>query len=130
MMSSGKLWAAVVALGRRTVSLASANTWSGKQSFTAYTDLGGASIKLLKLTGTTDALVGGTVSVAHGVTASKILAIDVLVDASGTLIPPNAPLVADEYSVTADVTNVNVINGAAAVTILSQPFTILITHEE
>ena len=130
MMSTGKLWASLVALGRRTVSLGAANTWSAKQTFTDYTDLGGVAIKLTKLSGSTDALAGGTASVAHGLTLAKVLAVDVLVDASGTVFPPNAPAGADAYSVTVDATNVNVINGAAAVTILSQPFTILITHEE
>lgn len=130
-MNISKVWAELVALGKRTLSLAVANTWTAKQSFTDYTDLGGVSVKLLRLSGTTDAAPAGVASVAHGLTASKILSVAVLVEVTAVYYPPMlATLPTHEFYYTVDAMNINVVNGAAAVDILNMPFTILIIHEE
>lgn len=106
------------------------NIWLKKQTFSGYTNLGGVPVKLLKLTGTTDAVAGMTASVAHGLTASKILSVSAQVTAGGTIYMPGDMAATEAFAVTADATNINVINGPLAVTTLAQPFTILIIHEE
>lgn len=87
-------------------------------------------IRVVKVTGTTDAAAGNTVSVAHGVTLAKIILLSVSVSDGTTLFAASSPVAADEFSFTADATNVNVTNGAAATTILAQAFTALIVIEE
>lgn len=106
------------------------HTWTAKQSFSGYTLLGESSVKVKTLTGTTDAVAGNTVSVAHGVTLAKIISLCVLVNDGTTMYAPSSPTATEEFSFTADATNVNVINGVAAVTILSQPFVITVIYEE
>lgn len=110
--------------------LADPHTWAAKQTFSAYTVLGDASIKVKKLAGTTDAVAGNTVSIAHGVTLAKIISVTGLVNDGTVMFFPCSPTAADEFSLTADATNVNVINGATATTILAQPFTITVVYEE
>lgn len=104
------------------------NVWFKKQTFTDYTDLGGVAIKLIELTGTTDASASGTASVAHGLTASQILSVSVQVTAGSTIYLPNSPVSAEEFSVTIDAANINIINGGSATTILDMPLTVLITY--
>lgn len=123
-MNISKVWAALTNLTK------SPNTWAVKQTFSGYTALGGTAIKVKKLTGTTDAVAGNTVSVAHGVTLAKIISLAVFVNDGTTLYAASSPAAADEFSFTADATNVNVINGAAAVSILAQPFVATLIYEE
>lgn len=90
-------------------------------------------IKVKKLTGTSSAFQGGAVSVAHGLTASKILNISVILDfGTNTFIPSsynfNPGYEFDWYS---DATNIIVTNKSNnSGSVLSKPFKILITYEE
>lgn len=104
--------------------------WGGKQTFNNYTVLGDAAIKVKKLTGTTDAAAGNTVTVAHGVTLGKIISLSGGVNDGTDFFCPCSPVAADEFSLTADATNVSVTNGAAATTILNQPFVLTLIYEE
>lgn len=88
--------------------------------------LGGNNIKTL--TGTTGAAAGDTVSVAHKIDFTKIISLTAVVNDETTVFCPCSPVAADEYSITADATNVSVTNGASATTILAQPFTITIIY--
>lgn len=123
-MNISKVWATLTNLTK------SPNTWTAKQTFNNYTVLGDAAIKVKKLTGTTDAAAGNTVTVAHGVTLGKIISLSGGVNDGTTLYCPSSPAAADEFSLTADATNVSVTNGAAATTILNQPFVLTLIYEE
>lgn len=100
-----------------------------------FTKLGSdaPAIKVKKLTGTSSALQGGTSSVPHGLTASKILNVSVILDfGTNTFIPSsynyNTGYEFDWYS---DATNIIVVNKSNnSGSILSKPFKILITYEE
>ena len=90
-------------------------------------------IKMLKLTGTTAASQGTTVSVAHGVNSAKILSVSVLVDfAAGSSVPPsyngNAGYEYDFYTTATSIV-VWPKSGNSA-NILSKPFRILVTYEQ
>lgn len=106
-----------------------------KLEVNGYTKLGSSApkIQVKKLTGTTATTQGGSVSIAHGVAAGKILSVDVLVEYG-----PNSFI---HYSYTespgfqfnfffgaSNITIVN-INGNSGL-ILSKPLRILITYEE
>jgi hypothetical protein len=115
--------------------LALANTWTAKQTFSNYTELGesGPAIKMKKLTGTTDSAEGGDTVVAHGLDGAKILDISVTVDrGDGWFFPPEHTFNAEhQYSVAFSDSNVSVVNSAAnSANILSKSFTVLITYEE
>jgi hypothetical protein len=89
------------------------------------------SIKVKKLTGTKAATEGGTVAITHGLSASKILSVSVLVSSDGYLFPPHYP--SPGYNFYWDETQgyivvINAFGGSAA--ILSKPIRILITYEE
>jgi hypothetical protein len=86
--------------------------------------------KVLTLTGTTDAVAGNTVSVAHGIDFNKIISITGIVNDATTIFCPCSPTVTDLFSLTADAVNVNLTNGAAATAILAQPFVITIIYGE
>jgi len=107
-----------------------AHTWSAKQTFSGYTVLGDASIKIKKVTGTTAALASGVSSVAHGVTLAKIISLTVSVNNGTTLFAASSLVATDIFIYTADATNINVINGGLATTVLNQPFTATIIYEE
>ena len=70
--------------------IAGAKTWSAKQTFNGFSVLGDASpsIKLKKLTGTTGSSEGAEVAVAHGLTASKIIAVMAKVESGGLYYTP------------------------------------------
>lgn len=89
------------------------------------------SYRYKKLSGTTGA-VGASVSVAHGLTASKILSYDVLVlGAGGTVsMPDRAPGNVSAYIAAVGPTNLTVVTDAAGTDVASRPFTALITYEE
>ena len=83
-----------------------------------------------KLTGTTAALEGGQSFVAHGLTRSKILSFDVLVDDGSFTICPH-DISPYNFTTFADGTNIIVQNiSGESGSILSKPFTVLITYEE
>ena len=90
-------------------------------------------IKVKKLLGTSSAFQGGAVSVAHGLTASKILNVSVVLDfGTNTFIPSsynfNPGYEFDWYS---DATNIIVTNKSNnSGSVLSKPVKILITYEE
>lgn len=135
MINSSKLRSMITEASKAaTAALAAiygvAHTWSAKQTFSTYTVLGDASVKVKKLTGTTDALASGVATVAHGVTLAKIISVWVGVNDGTTLYAPSSDVAANLFVYTTDATNVSIINGAAATAILSQPFVVTIIYEE
>lgn len=111
------------------VLLTTEHTWTEKQTFDNYTVLGETSVKVKTVSGTTDAIAGNTVSVAHGVDFTKIISLWVGVNDGTTLFAPSGPD-ADLFTYTADATNVNVTTGLSATTVLDQPFVATIVYEE
>lgn len=100
-----------------------------------FTQLGSDApkIKMKKLTGTTAAAEGGGVSITHGLTSTKIIAIQVMVEySSGSYVPSSYTNSAGyQYDWYADATNVTVGNHATnSENILSKPIKVLITYEE
>lgn len=112
-----------------------ASTGSGLINIPDYTKLGNdaPAIKMKKLTGTTAATEGGFTSIPHGLTQSKILGIQVLVNspiASALILPETSEWSGNEYSVLTYATSVFVKNhDTNSEGILSAPITILITYE-
>ena len=89
--------------------------------------------KVKKLTGTTGANEGDSVDVAHGLTLSKILHVEVLVVANnGNLIPPDFTSVSEfEFEFFLDPTSVKVIlNGTNSAQLTGNALRVLIIHEE
>ena len=100
-----------------------------------YTKLGSNApkVKMIKLTGTTSASQGGSVSIAHGLTSSKILSVTILAEYSaGRYVNPRHSFNAGyEFDFRVDPTNVVVYNSAANSTnVLSVPVKIMILYEE
>ena len=90
-------------------------------------------VKMPKLTATTSAIQGNAVTVAHGLTAAKILAVDVLVETGiGVWMPPNYTVSPGfQFQFNVQTTSILVANvPAASANILSKPFKVLITYEE
>jgi hypothetical protein len=90
-------------------------------------------IKMKKLTGTTGAAENGTVNMAHGLTSSKIIGVQVIVHYATGCGISNAYAYAAEYHFDwfYDATNVTVRNHpTSSGSILSKPITVLITYEE
>lgn len=93
-------------------------------------------IKMKKLTGTTAATEGTSVSVPHGLTATKILSCQVLVDwnggSNGAWIPASYTLSADyEFHFYTTNTFVYVANMAGnSANIVNRDFVVLLTYEE
>ena len=91
--------------------------------------------KTKKLTGTTASTQGGAVSVTHGLDATKILAIYIKIEYSpAQYVPVPYSAGADPgfegyYSISPGVINLTNRSGNSA-SILSKPFTVLITYEE
>jgi hypothetical protein len=117
-----------------------AGTWTEKQTFENYTLLGSAasgapSIKMKKLTGTTNVAQGGAVNIAHGLTAAKIISITAVITAAGPLyVPPNGGednLTGYAYNVYAGPVNMTVTNVTGnSVNVVNKAITILLTYEE
>lgn len=112
---------------------------TGNLEILPYTKLGESSpaIKTKKLTGTTNAAEGGLTTVAHGLTGSKILSVDVLVDFGvGGRIGPGADAgsglgTGREFAVSTDATNVTVqLHPTNSEIILSKAFTVFVVYEE
>jgi hypothetical protein len=121
-------------VGIGTTSPSSTLHVAGSATTDAYTKLGSdaPAIKMKKLTGTTAASQGGIVTIAHGLTDSKILSIDVMVDYSGGYFHAgftNDPGIQFNWWNYAG--SINVWNTSGnSVHILSSPIIILITYEE
>jgi hypothetical protein len=125
-------WLFIVSL---SALLALANTWSEKQTFSNYTALGESSpaIKMKKLTGTTGAAEGDSVTVAHGLTSTKIINAAAQVwFAAGSAVPHGyAHDAGFEFHVAFNGTDVYIRNHPTnSENILSKAFTVLITYEE
>jgi hypothetical protein len=99
-----------------------------------YTQLGtGApNIKMKKITGTTAATEGGTVTIPHGVTFSQIIGVQVMVDNGTAILPPNLTIFLGlEFQYYFNSTNLVVRNVASnSSSILSMPFTAIIIYEQ
>ncbi len=100
-----------------------------------FTKLGttAPAVKMIKLTGTTNAAQGSSTSMAHGLTSSKILAVNVLVEYSaGNSVPPSyTASVGYEFDYFISGTNITVINKLSnSSLILSKPIRVLVTYEE
>jgi hypothetical protein len=109
----------------------------GKLQVAGYTrlgsDAGAPAIKMKKLTGTTASTQGGIVNVAHGLTPSKILDVQIAVNYSGSGYVPLHHTYSAGYNVDCSwaATNIDVLNVPAnSANVLSKPFTIMITYEE
>lgn len=90
-------------------------------------------VKMIKLTGTTAAAQGSNVALSHGVTSSKILSVNILVEyVSGSSVPPSYTASAGyEFDYYINGGNLVIINKTAnSVNILSKPVRVLITYEE
>lgn len=110
-------------------------TAAGNTEINGFTKLGATapSVKMIKLTGTTAATQGTQTPIPHGLTSSKILSVNVLVEyASGSSVPPS-------YNSSAGYEYDYFINGTSIVVwpktgnsanILSKAIRILVTYEE
>ncbi len=117
---------------------------NGNAVITGFTQLGNSTpagadasktapaIKTLKLTGTTAATQGGTVSIPHGLPFSKILSVTALVTIGNFVFPPNVDRFGVyKYSTYFDDSFINISNDSnLSSDILSKPFKILIIYEE
>ena len=100
-----------------------------------YTQLGSNApkIKIKKLTGTTNAAEGGTTTIAHGVTSSKIISMTTLVFNTAVAALPPEWLAAPGYQYHAnfDVTLIYIENHTTnSEQILSKPIVVTILYEE
>ncbi len=101
-----------------------------------YTKLGGnaaPAVKMIKLTGTTAAIQGNTTVMLHGLTSSKILAVNVLVEyTAGSSVPPSyTASVGYEYDYFISAAGITVWTKAGnSANILSKPIRVLVTYEE
>ena len=110
---------------------------TGKVTIVGFSQLGSASssvpeIKMKKLTGTTGATEGSRVTVAHGLTGAKILAIDCLIlwATNSKMGPGHIYDVGYNYSCYADNININVrLDATGSENVTSKAFTVLITYE-
>ena len=90
-------------------------------------------IKMKKLAGTSAAIEGTWVNIPHGLTQSKILGVNIIMNMPGFVnLPPSYTFNADyEYHYQVSTANIVVLNKAAnSANILSKSFTVLITYEE
>lgn len=105
---------------------------NGNLDLTGFVKLGDTSpaIKQKKLTGTSGA-AGATIGIAHGLTHSKILAINVLInDTNNNLIPPSFADPLYRYDVYTNTNNVQIAVASGATGVASRAITVLITYEE
>jgi hypothetical protein len=114
--------------------IATAMTWTGKQTFSGFTILGsGPAIKIKKLTGTTNAAEGSNVGIAHGVTASKIISITATVTAANgnTVVHEYTGAAGYQFHLLYDATTVYITNHATnSENIVSRPAVVTIVYEE
>lgn len=109
---------------------------TGDAGFTGYTRLGtGApAIKMKKLTGTSPAAEGGTVSITHGLTASKILAVTATIQDSNWndyRLPGDRYAADCEYYLSISATGITVaLSATNSGYLLSRPIKIIVTYEQ
>ncbi len=107
---------------------------AGNLNTDSYTKLGSdaPAIKMKKLTGTTASSEGGTVTISHGLTASKIISINVLVEFNTNYYTPASSTINGiEYDWTSNSTYIEIHNSSTnSESILSKPIKILIMYEE
>lgn len=109
---------------------------NGKVSITDYTVLGiGApAIKMKKLTGTSPAAEGGTVSITHGLTASKILSVTATIQDSNWndyRLPGDRYAADCEYYLSIGATGITVaLSATNSGYLLSRPVKIIVTYEQ
>jgi hypothetical protein len=106
-----------------------------KLEVNGYTMLGSGApkIQMKKLTGTTAATQSGQVSIAHGLTASKILSVDIMVEYSPNNFVHHSYQYNGGYEFNffispASITIANI--SANSANILSKPYKIIITYEQ
>lgn len=133
----------LLTLGNGTANNARSNAFAvyknGNIDISGYTQLGktteaAPAIKMKKLTGTSAAAQGAVVTIPHGLTRSKIIGVQVLLNyaAAGGDIPASYLDVAGyEYNWQVTNADINIYNKAGnSINILSKPVKILITYEE
>ena len=113
---------------------------NGNTDISGYTRLGAAAesaprIKMKELSGTTSGTNNGTVSIAHGLTSSKIIGVQALVEYSaGSFVPvayTYSPELNFNYLITA--THIIIVNNAstcAGTSICNKPVKMVITYKE
>lgn len=110
-------------------------TAAGNTEINNFTKLGATapSVKMIKLTGTTAATQGTQTPIPHGLTSSKILSVNVLVDyAAGASVPPSYNgSTGYEYDYFINSTSIVVWpKSGNSANILSKAIRILVTYEE
>jgi hypothetical protein len=112
-------------------------TGEGNVILSQYTQLGDNQsapfIRMKKVTGTTAATLGGTVSFAHGLDATKIVGVTVLVrGATNSWVPPSyIPTSSFVYNYFFDGAIFYIINSAGnSAFLLSKPYSVLFTYEQ
>ncbi len=111
---------------------------TGKTEINGYARLGKITegspvIKMKKLTGTSASSQNAWVNVAHGLTQSKIISVNIIMTVPGFVnVPPSYTFHAGyEYEYQVAASNIVVINTATnSANILSKAFTVLIVYEE
>lgn len=132
IFTSGSARVTVAADGNVGIGTATPTT---KLEVNGFTKLGtdAPAIKVKKLTGTTAAAEGGTSGIAHGLTAAKIIGVQVLIEYSAGNWVPNGYTINPEYQVdyVVGATNVTLYNQSTnSGNVLSKPVKILVTYEE
>lgn len=108
---------------------------TGNSTITGYSKLGESapSIKVKKFTGITAEIQGSAVNVAHGLTSTKIIGIQALVnqiEGSG-ILSAHAGYPGLQFDVTFNGTNIFLMNHPTnSQNILSKPFIVLVIYEE
>ena len=109
---------------------------NGKAYVSSYMQIGptgSPTFATKKLTGTTPSTQGGTVSIAHGVTASKILTWNVVVNGAATsdLIPPQHTAPGFEYTSHVNSNSIVVaLSATNSANILSKGIKVFVVYEE
>ena len=102
----------------------------GNTNITGYTNLGNdaPAVKFKKISGTTDA--DSETSVAHGLTLSKILSVDIIIVGSTISVAPNYLTSGDTNYYAYHLDSTNVVMTSVQAGVQSGAYTILIAHEE
>jgi hypothetical protein len=123
--------------GKQNSLLKGDGTWSAGllETSTGYTKLGSdaPAIKMKKITGTTASVQGGQTSLTHGLTASKIIAVNLMIEFNPGEYIGDAHTYIGGYQANFVLypTTILVSNSTSnSANILSKPFKLLITYEE
>lgn len=110
------------------------NIFTVNQTINGFTKLGSDApkLKIKKLTGTTGATEGSTITILHGTSKSKILGVTILVDDGNILRPVNYTAIPEyEYNYYISATDVAIrLSATNSGNILNKAATILLTYEE